>query len=179
MKLIVGLGNPGEKYKNTRHNAGFMALDNIAAQKNLNWQENKKLHSYVIKDGETIYAKPLTYMNNSGQAVRAILSYYKLLPKKLGLITSKGSNLANILTVVHDDFDIELGKYKIAANSGSAGHKGVQSIIEYLKTKKFTRYRIGIKGDRPEQMPTDKYVLGSFKEEELNIINKIISELNF
>jgi len=177
MKLIVGLGNPGKKYKNTRHNVGFMVLDKIAEQNNLSWEENKKFKSLFSKNADTLYIKPQTYMNNSGLAVQALMSYYKLIPKKLGLLTAKNSDLSQVLTVIHDDIDIELGKYKIADNSGSAGHKGVTSIIQYLKTKNFKRYRIGIQGNKPEQMPTEKYVLENFKTEEFDIINKIISKL--
>lgn len=177
MKIIIGLGNPGEKYKNTRHNAGFMALDYLIEKKGLSWQENKKLNALMIKDNEIIFAKPLTFMNNSGQSVQAIMSYYKLLPKKLGLLKQKNSDLSEILTVVHDDLDIELGKYKTAIDSRSAGHNGVQSIINHLKTKNFKRLRIGIKGNKPEQMPTEKYVLENFKNNELEIIDQIISEI--
>ena len=84
-------------------------------------------------------------MNNSGQAIQAILSYYKLLPKKLGLIKQKDSNLSDILTIIHDDIDIELGNHKTSVNSRSAGHNGVQSIINHLKTKNFKRIRIGVR----------------------------------
>ncbi len=196
MKIIVGLGNPGEKYEKTRHNTGFMAVDALARQLDLIWQKNKKFNAEIaiqksltdigageinaplIKGvGRIILIKPLTYMNNSGQAVRSALSYYKLLPKKLGLIKQKDSDLSEILTVIHDDIDIELGKYKISADSRSGGHNGVQSIINNLKTKNFQRVRIGVKTEVLNKIPADKFVLQNFKEEELNIINSLIVEI--
>jgi len=177
MKIIAGLGNPGEKYNNTRHNAGFIALDFFAKKENLIWKFDKKFNINFIKHNDTFFIKPLDYMNNSGQAVALFMNYHKLLPKKIGFIKEKNSDLSQILTVVHDDLDIELGKYKISINSRSAGHNGVQSIIDHLKTKNFRRVRIGIKNSKPEQMPVEKYVLQKFSEEEVVIINKIISEL--
>jgi len=177
MKIIVGLGNPGEKYNNTRHNADFMAINKIAKEKNLEWKENKKFNALLIKDGDTIYLKPLTFMNNSGVSVRAVLDYYKILPKKLGLITAKNADLTDALTVIHDDIDIEFGKIKESAGSRSAGHKGVESIIQHLKTKNFRRIRIGIKGDKPTQMATTDYVLARFSKEELTRMDEIIKQI--
>ncbi|MEA3463506.1 MAG: aminoacyl-tRNA hydrolase [Patescibacteria group bacterium] len=214
MRIIIGLGNPGEKYKNTRHNAGFMAVEAIAEQHGLNWQNNKKFNAEICKyttakiagtrqylvsantnDKKIILVKPLTYINNSGQTVQTILSYYKLLPKKFGLITSKNSNLSNVLTIIHDDLDIKLGEYKISKNSRSAGHKGVESIINHLKTKNFKRIRIGIsaKGRQAEiadktpaglprriRQPAEeagKFVLQKFNKEEIKIINNLIAKL--
>ncbi|MFH0923966.1 MAG: aminoacyl-tRNA hydrolase [Candidatus Falkowbacteria bacterium] len=188
MKIIVGLGNPGEKYKLTRHNAGFMAVDAMAEKYNSAWKFNKKFNADITspqpspsqgegESGRLILAKPQAFMNNSGQAVQAILSYYKLLPKKLGIIKTKNSDLSNILTVIHDDIDIELGKYKISTDSRSAGHNGVQSIINHLKTKNFKRIRIGIKTDLAEKMPTEKFVLQKFDAKEMEIINNLILEI--
>ena len=181
MHIMIGLGNPGDKYKYTRHNIGFMAVDAIAKQQNLIWQFNKKFNAKIIKTENSILVKPQTFMNNSGQAVQAIMSYYKLLPKKLGLLKQKNADLSNILTVIHDDLDIELGKYKISINSGSAGHKGVQSIMDHLKTKNFRRIRIGIKTEFLNKMPIEKFVLQKFNNEEIKVINdlipKIITEL--
>ena len=177
MKIIVGLGNPGEKYNNTRHNAGFMALDFFAEKKNLVWKFDKKFNINFIKHNDTFFIKPLTFMNNSGQAVALFMNYYKLLPKKIGLIRQKNSDLSQILTVIHDDLDIELGKYKISEDSRSAGHNGVQSIIDHLKTKNFRRIRIGIKNHKQEQMPVEKYVLQKFSEEEMGIVEGLIGEI--
>ena len=178
MKIIVGLGNPGEKYNNTRHNAGFMALDFFAEKENLVWEFDKKFNINFIKHNDTFFIKPLTFMNNSGAAVVLFMNYYKLLPKKIGLIRQKNSDLSQVLTVIHDDLDIGLGKYKFSKNSRSAGHNGVQSIINHLKTKNFRRVRIGIKNNKPEQMPVEKYVLQKFSEEEMRVVDKTIKLLS-
>ncbi len=177
MKIIVGLGNPGEKHKTTRHNIGFILLDYIIKEKGLKWESNKKFNAQICKDGETIYVKPLTFMNNSGQSVQAIMGFYNMLPKKMGIVKVKNSDLSNNLTIIHDDLDIELGKYKIATNSRSAGHNGVQSIINHLKTKNFRRIRIGIKGDKPKQMPIPAYVLQKFSLDELDKIKNKFTEI--
>ncbi len=187
MKIIIGLGNPGEQYKKTRHNAGFMAVDAMARQAGENWQFNKKFNAETTSpqpspykgEGEKkrlILIKPHTTMNNSGQAVQAIMSYYNLLPKKLGLVKAKNSNLADVLTVIHDDIDIELGKYKVSVDSRSAGHRGVGSIIQHLKTKNFKRTRIGIRTELTGKMPADKFVLERFRKEEQKVINSLINE---
>ncbi len=165
-----------------------MVVDTLANQRDLIWQMNKKFNAKVaeIKEAKplvrgfasnSILVKPQTFMNNSGQAVQAILSYYKLLPKKLGIIQKKDSDLSNMLTVIHDDLDIELGKYKISLDSRSAGHKGVESIINHLKTKNFKRVRIGIKTEMADKMPAEKFVLQKFNEEEMKIINDLIPEI--
>ena len=173
MKIIVALGNPGDKYKNNRHNYGWFVLDKLG----LDWSENKKLKSLIAKDGDTVYAKPLTYMNDSGQAVEAILNYYKLLPRKM-MMKVKDADLSNILTVIHDDLDIEFGAYKESINSRSAGQKGVQSIIDHLKTKNFRRIRLGIKSDRkPAQMLAKAYVLQDFGKEEMETVERVVEDV--
>ena len=177
MKIIVGLGNPGKKYENTRHNVGFMAIDSLAKNLGLNWEESKKFQAEIAKTGNTLLVKPQTFMNNSGQSAQAVLAYYKLLPKKLGVFKVKDSDLSEILTVIHDDIDISLGKYKISIDSRSAGHKGVESIITHLKTKNFKRVRIGIRTEMANGMPADKFVLEKFREEELKIIDNLIAKL--
>ena len=174
MKIIVGLGNPGEQYNKTRHNVGFLALDLLLGD--VQWQNNKKFKALTYEAGDTIYIKPQTFMNNSGQAVRAILDYYGLLPKKL-FFKVKDSDLSDTLTIIHDDLDIEFGKYKIASDSRSAGHNGVQSIINHLKTKNFKRVRLGIKTELKERMPAEKFVLGHFSETELQTIKDLINNL--
>lgn len=177
MHIIVGLGNPGEKYQTTRHNIGFMAIDALAKKLGASWENNKKLQAQIIRKGDLILVKPQTFMNESGRSLRAVMSYYKLLPKTLGLISKKDQELSNILTVIHDDLDIEFGKYKISVDSRSAGHNGVQSIIDNLKTKKFKRLRIGIKPGPENKIPAADYVLRKFSATELLTVNKIINEL--
>jgi PTH1 family peptidyl-tRNA hydrolase len=177
MRLIVGLGNPGEQYVNTRHNAGFLALDGFLGA--VKWQENKKFNALIHEDGEFLFVKPLAFMNNSGQSVQKILDYYKLRPKKLGLISKKEANLTESLMVIHDDLDLPFGTYRLSTDATSAGHRGVQSIIDYLKTKNFIRLRIGIKNNLLRMpIPPEKFVLQPFSGEEKERLKTILSALN-
>lgn len=175
MKLIVGLGNPGDQYKNNRHNVGFTALDFLLGE--VKWQESKKFKSLIYESGEVLYVKPQTYMNKSGESVRAIMSYYGLLPKTLGIFDKKNIDLGDALTVIQDDIDIDLGKWKIAGDSRSGGHNGVESIINHLKTKKFKRIKIGVKNELLRtRIPAEKFVLQNFNTEEKEIIKKVLEE---
>jgi len=177
MKIIVGLGNPGEQYKNTRHNIGWLALDNLLGE--VTWAESKKFNALIYEAGEFLYVKPLTLMNESGRSVQKILNYYKLLPKNFGLLKKKDTDLKDLLIVIHDDLDINFGETKIATDSGSAGHRGVASIINYLKTQKFTRLRLGIKNDLLRvHIPPDKFVLTSFSATEKARLKEIFSQIN-
>jgi PTH1 family peptidyl-tRNA hydrolase len=144
MILIVGLGNPGKKYEKTRHNVGFMAID--------------KLKLLNIK--KVILAKPKTFMNESGKEVKKIIKNLKLKIKNL--------------IVIHDDLDLLLGKIKISINRGSAGHKGVESIIKELKTKNFIRFRIGIKSI--SNLKTQNFVLNKFTKQEEKIVKEVIKK---
>lgn len=161
MRIIIGLGNPGKQYKDTRHNAGFTAVDNLAKKLELKWK--KKFKADLAKGDGLILIKPLTFMNDSGSSVVSALAYYKLPPAEL--------------TVIHDDLDIELGQYKISLDSRSAGHNGVQSIIDRLKTKNFRRIRIGIKTPGLKKIPATEFVLQKFSAEEEKIIKKLISKI--
>ena len=167
MKLIIGLGNPGEKYEKTRHNAGFLTVDKLVSSSKypgLSTQSkfNAEISQGTIDDEKIILAKPQTFMNNSGQAVKAIVDYYKI-------------DLENII-VIHDDLDIPIGEYKISKNKNSGGHKGVQSIIDYLGTKDFTRIRIGIMTEN-KKTPTEKFVLERFSREEMEIVERVIEDV--
>jgi PTH1 family peptidyl-tRNA hydrolase len=174
MKIIVGLGNPGTEYENTRHNAGFMLVDKLAKDAGATWQFNKRFKADIAESRGVFFIKPQTFMNESGISVATVLSYYKLLPRTLGILKAKDIDLSQILTVAHDDLDIEFGKYKVSTDSRSAGHKGVQSIIDHLKTKNFQRIRLGIKPEDKSRIPTDKLVLMKFNaEEKEKIINLI------
>ncbi len=176
-KIIVGLGNPGEEYAATRHNSGFIAVEILAAKLGAAFAFNKKFNADIAQSGDLILVKPQTFMNKSGQAVAAIMNYYKLLPKKtLGLFAKADVDLSDGLIVIHDDKDIELGKFKIGRNQGDAGHRGVQSIIQNLKTKNFTRVRLGVKTEALQKIPTDKFVLGKFNGEEMVEIKTIIEQ---
>jgi len=178
MKIIVGLGNPGQEYENTKHNAGFMLVDKLAHDAGATWQFNKRFKAEIAESRGVFFIKPQTFMNESGVAVATVLSYYKLLPRTLGILKAKGADLSQILVVAHDDIDIELGKYKTSTDSRSAGHRGVQSIINHLKTKNFQRIRLGIKKSaEQEKIPTDKYVLMKFNAEEKEKINALIKTI--
>jgi PTH1 family peptidyl-tRNA hydrolase len=180
MKLIAGLGNPGKKYQNTRHNLGFMALDALLADfesaAKTFWEERKDLKSHIKLLKTTnderrttrplLLAKPATFMNNSGFAVSKVLNYYKIEPTEL--------------IVIHDDSDLPLGKTRVRFGGAAGGHRGVQSIIDTLKTDKFLRVRLGI--GRPtkshEQRATsqnlDRYVLAPFGPGERNKVKHMI-----
>lgn len=167
MILIVGLGNPGEKYKKTRHNLGFRVLDELQKiQAFSDWKNKRKLKAEIsegiMNREKIIFSKPQTFMNDSGIAVRRLTINYKL--------------PTNNLIVAHDDLDIELGKIKIAKNKGSAGHKGVQSIIDYLGTKDFTRCRLGINPKEKEIKNVERFVLQKFDKDEEKIIKDTIKE---
>lgn len=147
MKLIVGLGNPGKQYAKTRHNMGFMVLDEFkrATESTANWsgwEVSKKCNAEISKGtigNETvILLKPLTYMNMSGIAVQLATSFYKITP--------------NSIIVIHDDKDIPLDELKTQTDRGSAGHNGVNSIITELGTQNFTRLRVGIASADPQKM---------------------------
>ncbi len=177
MKIIVGLGNPGEQYKNTRHNIGWLALDYLLGD--VKWLESKKFNAFIFEDGSNLYVKPQTYMNNSGSAVQKILNYYKLLPKNFGLINKKDADLNPTLVVIQDDLDLDFGNLKIATDSTSAGHRGIQSIIDHLKTKKFARIRLGIKNELLRtHIPPDKFVISPFSHDEHSRLPEIFAQIN-
>lgn len=164
MKLIVGLGNPGDKYRANRHNVGFMALDhyletagagNDGAQ--ISWENNFDSHIAALTvDGDKIlFIKPETFMNESGRAVSQALNFYKV-------------SIAENLLVIHDDVDLPLGTVRETNDSSSAGHNGVSSIIEALASQNFYRLRVGVETrESRAHMPTDAFVLENFNEEEL------------
>lgn len=177
MRIIVGLGNPGEKYQNTRHNVAWLYFDQLLGD--VKWSENRKWPALVYEQGDCLFIKPLSFMNNSGLVVRKIIDYYKFLPKNFGLLAKKDSDLQEVLTVVHDDLDIPFGKHRFSLDSGSAGHRGVQSIINHLKTKKFKRVRIGIKNEQLKNIiPPEKFVLQNFPHSEKDRLPNIFSEIN-
>ncbi|MEK7680527.1 MAG: aminoacyl-tRNA hydrolase [Patescibacteria group bacterium] len=162
MKLIIGLGNPKKEYENTRHNAGFVAIDKFAEKMEAKFTFDKKTNAEVAKTSlkrhKIFLAKPQTFMNNSGIAVRALLGFYKL--------------KSDDMIVVHDDKDIPLGETRVQTDRGPAGHNGVKSIIEYLGTQNFTRIRIGV-ATAAEIKDAAGFVLGKFTAAEKKILNKV------
>lgn len=163
MKLLIGLGNPGQEYENTRHNIGFMVLDEVAKNLNLKFNKEKFKGLFCEKtiNGEKIILfKPLTYMNLSGDAVRNIVDYYKL-------------DLDDII-VIHDDLDLPTGKLKIKHGGSSGGHKGVESIIKNLNSEDFKRLKIGI--SKTVKNNTKDYVLEKFSKKETEYIKKAVKD---
>jgi PTH1 family peptidyl-tRNA hydrolase len=168
MKLIVGLGNPGEKYQNTRHNLGFMVLDELAEKMlslaKTKWQENKKFNSQFIGIGpQVILVKPQTMMNASGFAVAKMAAFYHIEPAKIW--------------VIHDDVDLPLGRIKIRLGGAAGGHRGVLSLIEQLGTDHFVRFRLGIgHPGRGADHLVERYVLENFNQKEKGEVKKIIKK---
>ena len=158
MKLIVGLGNIGTKYTFTRHNAGFMLVDSIAINNNLIFREIPRLKCQLanLKDGLDDYMiiKPTTFMNLSGEAVRAVIDYYKIA-------------IENTI-IVYDDLSLPLGKIRFRQNGSDGGHNGIKSVIQHLGTQDFARLKIGI-GPQPN-LPSEVFVLQNFSKEELEML---------
>jgi len=169
-KIIVGLGNPGRKYLYTRHNAGWLILDRLIQellQGQAKWHSKSRLLSQTITLGNNLLVKPQTMMNNSGQAVKALVNYYGLTP----------DDLKDRLLIIHDELDLPLGQTRWSQDSRSAGHKGVQSIIDCLGTQNFNRWRIGIKPS--QSLDPDKtidYVLNNFSDSELKKLQTLSLE---
>lgn len=168
MKLIVGLGNPGRKYQNTRHNVGFLAIDNLIEEIGVSafaspvTKFNSILFETKINGEKIILAKPLTYMNISGEAVRPIIDWYKI--------------EIDDLIIIYDDLALPLGKVRLREKGSSGGHNGVKSIIQHLGTEEFKRAKIGI--DYPDKKSVVDYVLTEFKKEEKLEINSSIHIIN-
>lgn len=164
MKLIVGLGNPGREYENTRHNIGFSLLDVIASEKGFNFDSEKFNAKYVdtnIFGERVILIKPLSYMNLSGIVVRKYMDYFKI-------------NKDDLL-VIQDDLDMVLGKIKFVYNSSSGGHNGIKNIEEQISTKEYVRLKIGISNNK--DIDTKDYVLAKFSKNDLEILNNTYSKL--
>ena len=168
MKLIVGLGNPGKKYERARHNIGFEIIDNLQSTIGnfSDWKKVKKFGAEIskgrISGEEAVLVKPQTFMNKSGKAVKSLTKNYKLSTKNL--------------IIVHDDIDLPLGKIRISIGRGSAGHKGVESIIKESGNKNFVRFRIGIQPKNGKPKNPEKFVLQNFFKEEEKILKDIIKE---
>lgn len=162
MKLIVGLGNVGSIYLNTRHNLGFMAVDAIAHKQGVEFKEEKKLKcflaSFSLNGEKSILIKPTTFMNLSGEAVSLVKNFYKI-------------SIADIL-VICDDLDSNVGRVRLRQSGSSGGHNGLKNIILHLGTEEFKRIKIGI--GRDPQMNTADYVLSKFKDDEKDLIEEAI-----
>jgi PTH1 family peptidyl-tRNA hydrolase len=185
---IVGLGNPGDKFKNTPHNVGFEALDNFREKNNFPDFEMQKMFEAEISKGEVfgkevVLAKPQTFMNNSGSSAKSLIK---------NLVKSDLTKFASTsLVLVHDDIDLPFGTIKLSKNRGSAGHKGVESIINHLGTEDFVRLRIGIGREKPDKSPTGHcdgpvtispkaslvgYVLKKFSKKDLEVLKSVLEK---
>ena len=162
MKLIIGLGNPGEKHKNNRHNIGFMVLDKLNDK---GWQKSKSgllLYSWYQSSVELV--KPQTFMNDSGVAVRYALNKHKVRTENL--------------YVVHDDLDLPLGSWKMQFAKGPKDHRGINDIEQKLRTKLFTRIRVGVdRRSSEDRISGEDYVLRDFTKEERDVLDKVIDEI--
>ena len=165
IKLIVGLGNPGPEYEDTRHNAGFWLLDQLARQWHSHWQDDRKFFGHLIRStrpsGEIRLLKPQTYMNLSGQSVQAVASFYKIQPQEI--------------LIIHDELDLEPGRIKFKLGGGNGGHNGLKDIHARLGSPNFYRLRLGIghPGDRNEVV---NYVLKKPRREEKELIEDAIDK---
>ena len=160
--LLVGLGNPGREYKDTRHNFGFMLIDRIAVRLNargMKVQSKAIVTTATYEDRKLILAKPQTYMNLSGQSVQGLVNFYKI-------------PLTNIM-VLSDDLDIPFGTIRIRAAGGPGGQRGLASVIESLGTKDFARLRLGI-GRPPGRMDPANFILQNFSRDEMKSISEIL-----
>ncbi len=166
MKIIIGLGNPGEEYKYTRHNAGFIMLDKFASLNNMEF-DKKKFKSLIaeknIAGEKVILMKPQTYMNLSGEAVSEIKNFYKV-------------DISDMM-VIYDDIDLPIGKVRYREKGSSGTHNGMRNIMLHLKDENLKRVKIGISGDRNKNMSLADYVLQNFKKEELDILDEIYSQV--
>lgn len=163
MKLIVGLGNPGLKYNKTRHNAGFLLIDRLCEKLNVQLDKNKCKSNYGIyryKNDKVIIAKPMTYMNLSGEAVKSLMKFYDVDVKDV--------------IIIHDDLDLPLGKLRMRHSGSSGGQKGMGNIIDLLGTKDINRIRIGISNDK--NIDTIDYVLTKFSKDEMRVLDDVIDK---
>ena len=162
MKLIVGLGNPGKDYKNTRHNVGFLVLDNYLNTDEWKEKFNALYYETRINGEKVLFVKPLTFMNLSGDAVVKFVNYYDV-------------NIDDIL-VIHDDLDLPFSTYKLKKNSSAGGHNGIKSIINRLSSDAFARLKVGVSHDR--SVDTKDYVLGNFSKLEIEKFNELQNDFN-
>lgn len=164
MKWFVGLGNPGREYKDTRHNVGFMALDRFAEEWSLSFKESKCkgwIAEGHVQGQKVCLLKPATFMNLSGEAVRAFMQFYK-------------ANLDDMI-VLYDDLDTEVGRMRLRYQGSAGGHNGIKSIIQHAGTQEFNRIRIGISRPQPGRSVVD-YVLGEFGKEERKLLPEVLDK---
>ena len=164
MKLIVGLGNPGLEYNNTRHNVGFMAIDKLSKYLNIEINKNKFDGLYgekIINDEKYIFLKPQKYMNLSGEVIKKYIDFFKI-------------KIEDIL-IINDDLDLPVGKIKIKFKGSCGGHNGLRNIEQHINTSEYKRIKIGISNNK--LYDTKDYVLGKFNNEDLELINNALDKI--
>lgn len=163
--MIVGLGNPGKEYDLTRHNVGFMAIDEFATRNDFQWQDKKDLKchlaSNMMGDTRVLLVKPTTFMNLSGEAVQAVMSFYKIHPDNI--------------TVIYDELDVDFGQIRLRKGGSAAGHNGVKSLIQHIG-EDFGRIRVGIGPKKPAQIDSADFVLQKFNKEEQEHLKELLVE---
>lgn len=159
IRLIAGLGNPGVEYAATRHNIGFMVLDQLAAQSGSTWEKSAKWEALSARCGSVLIMKPLSFMNRSGYPIFTVAQFYKVKPEEI--------------LVVLDDFSLDLGRLRLRPRGGSGGHNGLESVIIQFGTEEIPRLRIGI-GPAPSEGSVD-YVLNRFFDEEKAVVRLTIT----
>lgn len=158
-RLIVGLGNPGREYRDTRHNVGFMILDRVAADARADFRTEKSWQAEVARTGDLFFCKPQTYMNRSGESVRALTQFFKIAPEQV--------------LVVADDMGLPLGKLRLRPSGSSGGQKGLQSVIDHLGTQSVPRLRVGIGAAGPGDAVG--HVLGRFAPDERAVVEETLT----
>jgi len=163
LKVIAGLGNPGEKYAYTRHNIGFMVISELADRFKINssYKFDGLIGDFFFGGEKIIIFQPMKYMNKSGQPIYKVLDYFGIEPEDL--------------LIIHDDLDLELGSMRFKQNGGSGGHNGIKSIINNLGTDNFKRLKIGI-GRPSKNIPVPDFVLTTFKGEEKDVSEKVVKD---
>lgn len=172
VKMIVGLGNPGSKYEKTKHNIGFMAVDKIVNNLDVTFTEDKNFKAQIgstfINHEKVYFVKPTTFMNNSGIAVKALLTYYNISVEDL--------------IVIYDDLDMEVGKLRLRSKGSAGGHNGIKSIIVHIGTQEFNRIKVGI-GRPLKGMTVINHVMGQFNTEDNIVISltldRVVNAVNF
>ncbi|BAU09661.1 peptidyl-tRNA hydrolase [Leptolyngbya sp. NIES-3755] len=163
-QLIVGLGNPGSKYENTRHNVGFLAVDRLAKVWQISLSETKKFQGFFGEGtspaGKIRLLKPTTYMNLSGQSIRSVIDWYKLPPESV--------------MVIYDDMDLPVGRLRIRLSGSAGGQNGMKSAIAHLGTQNFPRLRIGIGSAKANEKDAVSHVLGTFAPDEKSAIDEVL-----
>ena len=158
MRLVVGLGNPGRKYKKTKHNVGFMCLDAYAKDQKESFKKDNKFRGEWLKIDNLVLLKPHTFMNLSGESIRLVMDYYNI-------------DVDDVF-IIYDDVALPMGKIRLRQKGSPGGHNGVKSIVQHLGTKEFQRLRIGI--DSNPMIEQKDYVLGKFSKEDQKVMNEAI-----